>query len=146
MTIFSCLQIANGLGFGFYAMSQTSDINMDTLINYERNFLRVENLKKANDIVVNNIAKLEIYKEWSLPINKLLGGVDGQKYESKYQTIQARHSPKYFGLKKGIVAFNFVVNNAAVNSEIISPNDHESHFLFDVVYNNTSEINPEAIT
>ncbi|RZI45462.1 hypothetical protein EDM53_05220 [Rickettsiales endosymbiont of Peranema trichophorum] len=33
-----------------------------------------------------------------------------------------------------------------INSEIISPNEHESHFLFDIVYNNSSEIAPEAIT
>ena len=97
-------------------------------------------------VIVNEIAKLDIYREWKLNLDKLLGGVDGQKHESKYQTIQSRHSPKYFGLKKGIVAFNFVVNNAAINSQIISPNDHESHFLFDIAYNNTSEINPDAIT
>jgi len=143
--IIACI-IANGLHFGMYPMSQTCDINIHTLISHEKNFIRVEALKKANDNVVNKISKLSIYKEWQLLTDKLLGGVDGQKYESKFQTIQSRYSPKYLGLKKGIVAFNLVVNNAVINSEIISPNEHESHFLFDIVYNNTSEIAPEAIT
>ena len=53
---------------------------------------------------------------------------------------------KYFGLKKGIVGYNFVVNHVAVNSQIISPNEHESHYLFDIVFNNNSEIDPEVIT
>jgi TnpA family transposase len=61
-------------------------------------------------------------------------------------TIQSRHSQKYFGLKKGIVAFNFVVNYVAINSQVISPNEHESHYLFDTIFNNTSEIDPDVIT
>ena len=44
-------------------MAQTSDINVHTLMNYEKNFLRVESLKKANDKRVNEIAKLDIYRE-----------------------------------------------------------------------------------
>ena len=64
----------------------------------------------------------------------------------KYHTLQSRHSKKYFGLKEGIVGYNFVVNHVAVNSQIISPNEHESHYLFDIVFNNNSEIDPEVIT
>lgn len=143
--IIACI-IADGLGFGMYQMSQTCDINIHTLLLYEKNFLRVETLNRANNLVVNKIAKLDIYKEWQLLSDKLLGGVDGQKYESKFHTIESRHSPKYFGLKKGLVALNLSVNHAVINSAVISPNEHESHFLFDIVYNNTSDIDPDAVT
>jgi TnpA family transposase len=81
-----------------------------------------------------------------LLLDQLLGSVDGSKYETKVQTIQSRYSPKYFGLKKGVVALNYLINHAVVNSEVIRPNDHESHFLFDIVRNNTSEIDADAIT
>lgn len=138
--------LANGLNFGTYQMSQTCDVDGDTLERYEKNYLRVETLKEANDRIVNKIGKLGIYKEWHLLVDKLLGSADGSKYESKYHTIQSRFSPKYFGLKKGIVAYNLLVNNAIINSQVISPNEHESHFLFDIVFNNTSEIEPDAVT
>ncbi len=143
--IIACI-IANGLSFGMYPMSQTCDINVHTLFSYEKNFLRIETLKKANDLVVNKIASLGIYREWQLLIGRLLGGVDGQKYESKFHTIESRYSPKYLGLRKGLVALNLSVNHAVINSKVISPNEHESHFLFDIVYNNTSDIDPDAIT
>jgi TnpA family transposase len=143
--IIACV-IANGLGHGLYSMSQTSDISISTLMNYESNYLTVENLKKANDAVTNKIKELAIFKEWHIILDKLMGSVDGQKHESKYQTIQSRHSQKYFGLKKGIVAFNFVVNYVAINSQVISPNEHESHYLFDTIYNNSSKIDPDVIT
>jgi len=143
--IIACI-IADGLGHGSHAMGQSSDISISSLLRYEANYLTVDSLKKSNDILSNKIKVLPIFKEWNILLDKLMGSADGQKHESKYNTLQSRHSRKYFGLKKGIVGYNFVVNHVAVNSQIISPNEHESHYLFDIVYNNNSEIDPEVIT
>ena len=52
----------------------------------------------------------------------------------------ARHSSKYFGTKKGIVSLSMIGNNLCLNTKIISPNDHESHHLFDLSFNNTSKV------
>ena len=76
-------------------MSQTSDISISTLMNYESNYLTVENLKKANDAVTNKIKELAIFKEWHIILDKLMGSVDGQKHESKYQTIQSMLNDNY---------------------------------------------------
>jgi len=69
---------------------------------------------------------------------------DGQKFETGLNTINARHSPKYFGLKKGVVAYTLVANHIPVNARIIGANEHESHYIFDILFNNTSEIQPEV--
>src|SRR5262249_3401610 len=53
------------------------------------------------------------------------------------------HSPKYFGLKKGIVSYTLVANHVPINAAIIGANDHESHDVFDIRYNNTTDIQPE---
>src|SRR5205823_7247295 len=58
-------------------------------------------------------------------------------------TINARHSPKYFGLKKGIVAYSMVANHVPVNAQIIGANEHESHYVFDILFNNTTSIQPD---
>ncbi|MBU3093593.1 transposase [Clostridium sp. CF011] len=65
---------------------------------------------------------------------------DGQKFETNINTINSRHSPKYFGLKKGIVSYTLVSNHIPVNAKTIGVNEHESPYVFDILYNNTSDI------
>jgi TnpA family transposase len=57
-------------------------------------------------------------------------------------TINACHSPKYFGLKKGVVAYTMVANHVPVHAQIIGANEHESHYVFDLLFNNTTDIQP----
>ena len=68
---------------------------------------------------------------------------DGQKFETSVRTFNARHSPKYWGLKKGIVPFSAVANNVPINAYNIGADEHESHFVFDILFNNTTDIEPE---
>jgi hypothetical protein len=37
-----------------------------------------------------------------------------------------------------------VANHIPVNATIIGANEHESHYVFDILSNNTSEIQPEV--
>ena len=69
---------------------------------------------------------------------------DGQKFETRISTINARHAPKYFGLKKGVVAYSMVANHVPVNAQIIGTNEHESHYVFDILFNNTTDIQSEV--
>lgn len=57
-------------------------------------------------------------------------------------TFNARHSPKYFGLDKGVSACTLVANHVPINARVIGTHEHESHFVFDLLFNNTSEIQP----
>ncbi len=40
----------------------------------------------------------------------------------------------------GVVAYTLCANHIPVNAKIISANQHESHFLFDILYNITSQL------
>jgi len=143
--IIACI-VANGFSFGTYLMSQSCDISYSTLSNIEKNFLSLENLREANDIISNKIASLKVFSSWNILAGMLLAGIDGQKFETRLETILSRHSPKYFGLKKGVVAFSMVLNHVPVNCKIIGANEHESHYAYDIIYNNTSDIEPDAIS
>ena len=37
-----------------------------------------------------------------------------------------------------------VANHVPLNAEVIGANDHESHYVFDLLYNNTTDIQPEV--
>jgi TnpA family transposase len=142
LNIIACI-IAWGTNMGIGRMSEISDINYSTLSTTSDNFIRLETLKEANDTISNAIAKLSIFRHYD--IGELLhSSSDGQKIETRRDTINARHSSKYFGLRKGIVECTLVANHIPINAKIIGANDHESHFVYDILSNNTTDIHPEV--
>ena len=140
--ITACL-IAWGTNMGLGKMGELSDIGYHTLSTTSDNFIRLETLKEANDRVSNAIAELPIFRYYDIG-ETLHSSSDGQKFETRIHTINARHSPKYFGLKKGVVAYTLVANHIPVNAKIIGANDHESHYVFDILSNNMTDIQPEV--
>jgi TnpA family transposase len=141
LTLTACL-IAWGTNLGLGRMGEVSDIGYQALSTTSENFIRLETLKAANDRVSKAIAELPIFGHYDIG-DALHSSSDGQKFETRIHTINARHSPKYFGLKKGIVSYTLVANHVPINAEIIGANDHDSHDVFDILLNNTTDIQPE---
>lgn len=141
-SIFACIT-ANATNYGILQMAEISDINYTRLLATSKNFIRLETLKNANDILVNSLSNLPIFKHWNLLENILVSSLDGKKYQTRLRHIMARHSSKYFGQKRGVVSYSMVTNNVCTNTKPIGANDHESHHFFDLVFNNTSDIQPE---
>jgi len=67
---------------------------------------------------------------------------DGQRIETQIDTINARFSSKYFGLKKGISSYTLLANHVPINAKTIGAQEHESHYVFDVLYNNLANVLP----
>ncbi|MCP4268038.1 MAG: Tn3 family transposase [Candidatus Brocadiaceae bacterium] len=135
--------LAQGLNIGLTKMDEISDINYAELANATNNFIRLETLKKANDLVSNQIAALPIFEHYNIKNDTIHSSSDGQKFETQFHTINSRYSPKYFGLKKGISAYTLIANHVPINAKIFGANAHESHYVFDIIYNNTSDIEPD---
>ena len=138
--IIACL-VAYGTNVGLGKMGEISDLNYQTLFSAANSFIRLETLHESNDRVSNAMAKLPIFSHYDID-DAIHSSSDGQKFETQFSTIGARHSPKYFGLKKGISQYTMVANHVPVNVRIFGANDHESHYVFDVLYNNTTDIQP----
>jgi TnpA family transposase len=90
--------------------------------------------------------ELPIFPYYSFDLTTLYGSVDGQKMGVKHPTIKARHSKKYFGKGRGMVSYGMLVNHNYVIGDTIGANEHESYFVFDIHYNNVTDIVPDAIT
>jgi TnpA family transposase len=140
-SIVACL-IAWGTNMGLGRMGEISDIDYSLLAATSDNYIRLETLREANDRVSNAISKLPIFRHYDID-EVLHSSSDGQKFETRINTINSRYSPKYFGLKKGIVSYTLVANHVPVNAQIISANEHESHYVFDILFNNTTNIQPD---
>jgi len=138
--ISACL-LARGTNMGLGRMGTISDVAYATLAAASDNFIRLETLQAANDVVSNATAELPIFRYYDIG-ETVHSSSDGQKFETRLHTINARHSSKYFGLKKGIVAYTLIANHVSVNARVIGANEHESHFIFDLLFNNTTAVQP----
>jgi TnpA family transposase len=140
--IVACL-IAWATNLGLGRMGEISDIGYHRLAGASANFIRLETLKEANDQISQAIAELAVFRHYDIG-DSLHSSSDGQKFETRIDTINARHSPKYFGLKKGVVSYTLVANHIPVNARVIGANEHESHYVFDILFNNTTDIQPDV--
>jgi len=138
--------IAQAMNHGNFKMAETCDIPYHVLEATYQQHLRPATLIEANDIISNFIASLPIFPYYSIDMDVLYGSVDGQKFAAANPTLKARHSRKYFGKDRGVVAFTLLANHVALQTELLGANQHESYWVFDICYNNTSNIIPTTIT
>lgn len=144
-SIQACI-IALACNHGLKHMANMSDISYSTLLTHYGNYVRLETLREANDRTSNTIAKLPIAKYLYIDEELIHASQDGQKYETQRHTLKSRHSPKYFGLRKGVSAVTLVAHCIPVNTRVIGANDHESHYVYDLLQSNTSEIKPHILS
>jgi TnpA family transposase len=133
--------VAWGTNLGLGRMGTISDLDFTALSQTSSSFIRLETLQTANDIVVNSLAQLPVFPLYHID-DVLHSSSDGQKYETRLHTFNARHSPKYFGLQKGVVSYTLVANHVPLNARIIGANEHESHYVYDLLANNTTDVQP----
>lgn len=136
--------LALATNHGLKRMTEISDLNYHELVSTTNNYLRVETLRAANDQVVNATAPLPMYEHFHIQPDTVHSSSDGQKYESQFETINSRYSSKYFGLSKGVTSYTMVANHIPVNAKIIGANEHESHYVFDLLFNNSSNVQPRV--
>lgn len=136
----ACL-VAWGTNMGLGRMGDISDLSSHVLARATENYLSPETLKAANDRVSNAIAALPITAAYDLD-GQRHSSSDGQKFETAIPTFNARSSWKYFGLHKGVVADTLMVGYVPVNALIIGAHEHESHYVLDLLLNNTTSLQP----
>lgn len=141
----SCL-IANATRLGVHKMADLCPFSYDELKNFEANYFREPALGNAADCISDEISKLEIFKYYNFRPDVLHGSIDGQKFGSKRNTVRTRYSSKDFGKGKGLSALTLSINHVPVNIEIMPLNHHESHYTFDLLYNNASQLQPDVLS
>lgn len=145
ISISACL-IANGTNLGIIKMASLCDLNLEGLQLAEKNYMRLATLRAANDVISNAIAKLPIFLNWNLQPGLLHASLDGQKFTTEWDNFLSRYSGKYFGGAQGVVAYSLIANHIPINTMIIGANEHESRFFFDLIYNNSSDIQPDIFS
>ena len=143
--LIACI-LANGTNYGLYKMANISDRSMGKLRSVDDSYIRYETLTQSNDKVSNAIATLPIFAYYHVDDNQLFSSIDGQKFECRINTFKARYSSKYFSKGKGVSALTLVSNHVPVSTQVIGANEYEGHFAFDLLYNNSSDIQPNILS
>lgn len=138
--------IAQAMNHGNFKMAETCDIPYHVLEATHQQHLRPATLIEASNVLSNFIAGLPIFPYYSIDMDVLYGSVDGQKFAAASPTLKVRHSRKYFGKDRGVVAYTMLANHVALQTQLLGANQHESYWVFDICYNNTSDIKPTTIT
>jgi len=134
--------LANATGLGINKIASSSHLNYDILKNLNQSRIRLETLRQANKTICDKTARLPIFREYDIN-GKLHGSTDGQKFDVRWETFKSRYLRKYFK-EKGVSAYSMIVNHVALDSMIIG--GHESHYLFDIVFNNMTNIRPDILS
>lgn len=138
--------IGNGTFQGSYKFSSLSDQQYKILKRIETDCFYPEALQAANDQITSSAMKLAIYDDLQIDTEEQHGSADGQHYESKYHNYYVDYNAKHFRQKKkGSISYTLVSSFFALNGKVVPSRSHESHYLFDLVYNNSSEIQPSII-
>lgn len=143
--LLACI-IANGTFQGTHKFSDISDQQYKVLKRIEDDCLHDEALQKANDSITGAAVRLSIFEDFNLDDGQTHSSADGQRYESKYGNPLVGHAAKYYGRKKGAIIYTLVASHFATHGKVIPARSHESHHLFDVVYNNTSDLKANIIS
>jgi TnpA family transposase len=143
--ITACL-VAKGTGSDIYKMKDISDIKEQDLLFTYNNFIRYKTVTEASKTIINKVSKLPIFTKYTLSDYGVHASVDGQKLETKSNTIKARYSSKYYGLGKGISAYTLFANCLPLCTKVIGSNEHESHYLLDILRSNTSDITVASVS
>ncbi|MDA0681538.1 MAG: Tn3 family transposase [Proteobacteria bacterium] len=141
ITVACLMAYATNIGLG--RMAEISNLTYQQLSTTAANFIRLETLREANERIASATARLPIFRHFDIG-EAVHSSSDGQKFEAAIPTINARHSAKYFGLKKGVVAYTLLASHVPLNARIIGANEHESHYVFDVLFNNATDIVPDT--
>ncbi len=145
LEINACI-LLEAFGISIGHMAEMSDLNLNSLLSTREDFIRVDSLLNANNIVSNYIYKLPIFKAWDLLDGDTLADADGKKHPTSNSTIQSRYSTKYIGKGRGISICSLVANHVIVNSRTIGLNEYEGHGLYDIIYGNKSDITIDYVT
>ena len=137
--LIACI-VAFGTNYGIGKMARISDVSYQDLTITANTLIYLDSLKEANRKIINKTKKLPMYEHYQTQPGVVHSSSDGQKYYTQIPTINSRYSPKYFGLEKGISSVTNVADNVLVNGDIIGANEYEGNYVFDLVYNNDTDI------
>ena len=128
--------IALGCNIGIRRMGKISDgMSADRLEYIVRWFYSKKNIDDATMKINNLINTLPLSCIYLENREKLNTSSDGQKYDVTVPSLNASHSPKYFGTGKGVSVYSSIdEKDRLFYNRVISASERESGFVLDGLF------------
>lgn len=130
--------IGLGCAIGIRKMARISNqIGEDELENVVNWHFSLENIRAANDCVLNHIDNMELPNIYRKSTERTHTASDGQKFEVNTDSLNANYSFKYFGKGQGVSAYTFVDERSLLwHSLVFSAAERESAYVIDGLMRN----------
>jgi TnpA family transposase len=123
---------ALGCNIGISKAAKITNLNESDLEYARKWFLSVENLKEANEKVVETISKLELPNIYKQADGRLYTSSDGQKIINNTETLNANYSYKYGLAAKASVNYTHIdMRHILFHSTVISASEREAIYVVD---------------
>lgn len=109
----------------------------------KQNYLRAETLVRANALLVNHQATLQLAQKWS---GGEVASADGMRFVTPIRTINAGPNRKYFGSNRGITWYNFISDQFSGFHGIVIPGTlRDSIFVLEGLLEQQTGLKPTEI-
>ena len=130
--------IGLGCAIGIPKMSRISKLINESALQHAVNwYFSLENIRSANDCIVQFMDQMELPNIYRKNHDSLHTASDGQKFEVKTDSLNANYSFKYFGKGQGVTANTFIdERNLLWYSLVFSASERESAYVIDGLMHN----------
>jgi hypothetical protein len=106
---------ANACNLSLADLARSSDLEYQSLWWVGNNYFSDDNLKKANNLIVNHHYRQWISRNWG---GGVLSSSDGQRFPTDGKIRNAKAIPKYFGYGKGVGIYTHTVTPSTLISKL----------------------------
>jgi TnpA family transposase len=128
----------NACNLSLSDLARSSDLAYDSLWWAAKNYFSDENLKSANDLLVNFHHKQWLAAYWG---DGTLSSSDGQRYATSGKIRNAKALPKYFAYGQGITFYNYTSDQySQYGTKVISATERDATYVLDEILANETDL------
>jgi TnpA family transposase len=130
--------LANACNLSLADLARSSELEYRSLWWVANNYFSDENIKKANDLLINFHHKQWISSYWG---GGTLSSSDGQRFPTSGKIRNAQALPKYFGYGKGVTFYTHTSDQySQYGTKVISSTERDATYVLDEILNNETDL------
>lgn len=128
----------NACNLSLADLARSSDLEYQSLWWVSNNYFSEENLKKANDLLVNFHYKQWISAYWG---GGTLSSSDGQRFPTSGKVRNAKALPKYFGYNQGVTIYTHTADQySQFGSRIVGVTERDATYVLNEILANQTDL------
>ena len=129
---------SNACNLSLADLARSSDLEYQSLWWVANNYFSEENLKKANNLLVNYHNKQWISSYWG---GGTLSSSDGQRFPTSGKIRNAKALPKYFGYGQGVQIYTHTADQySQFGSQMISVHERDATYVLNEILANETDL------